>query len=93
MGAPVLGVVLTRFEVAAAPAGPTYLTPTEAPAHLPDRALILVHYSDLITSQHGQVWLDTLTERSFTVGGKVVLLDTTLAYGSHLSTNEEGDTR
>ena len=89
--APVLGVVLTRSEAEASPAGPTYLTPTEVPADLPGRALVLVRHSDLITSQHGDVWLDALTDRAHAAGGKVVLLGTTLTYGSHLTINEEGD--
>lgn len=93
VGAPVLVVVLTRSEAAAAPAGPTYFTPTEVPTTLPDRALVLVRHSELITSQHGKAWLDTLPERSSVVGGKVVLVGTTLTYGSHLTTNDEGEIR
>lgn len=81
VGAPVLVVVLTRSEAAAAPAGPTYLTPTEVPAHLPDRALVLVRHSDLITSQHGDAWLDALTDLAHAAGGKLVLLGTALPYG------------
>lgn len=90
VGAPALGVVLTRDEARYAPAAVACTTPDAVPDPLPARVLVIVRHSDLITLDYGPGWLDGLTDRARAAGGKVILLGTTLPYGAHL-TIDQGD--
>lgn len=90
VGAPVLGVVLSRAEALQVPAGVASTTPDAVPNPLPARVLVIVRHSDLITVEYGPDWLDGLTDRARAAGGKLVLLGATLPYGAHLNTDQEG---